>query len=741
MQSSPIPRSLPAQSQVSWYLQRLRSMSATEVVWRSSQMGRRMLPRPATDALPASRLLGADHQVDWTALLHEFRERPSPLLSRTRAQAIAASHHDLVKDLVAAAERVAEGGFRFFGYPEALVGPEVDWHYDPVNDMRWPRVASNRIDHRSFPGDAKWIWELNRLQHLPWLVEAWLFTGQERFAALALDHLDSWIVQNPVGCGMAWRGGFEAAIRSLSVVTALEGLASSSELTPARFERIVRMLAASADRAWRERSRFSSANNHLVGELAGTAVIAMAFPELRRSPRWKMDALDNLAAIASQQILPDGAGAEQASAYQLFTIELLMLVAARQRACGEEPPAAISAAIHRSSKFLVALVGDGEPEPRYGDDDGGFALRLGPEPVRTIRDHLGIIGAFMGSPQIRGAGRLSLTAAWLTREELRDRPGSAAPTCQGSFFASHGGTVVLRSPARRLVMDVGPLGYLSIAAHGHADALAVTLSVDGRELVGDPGTASYYGHPDWRAAHRGTRMHATATVDDVDQSEVGGPFLWRRHAHVRVHRVDLQRGVVDAEHDGYERLPAPVTHRRWLVAPPERPEILVVDLLEGEGEHHLRTSWPLHPDLEACPSARGQAIDEQGRTVLHIAYAASAGRIELGQVKGDVTSNLGWWSDRLESREPSWLVSGSTRGPVPMAMATLLNPVGSGAAPIDDLEIRHFHDTISVGWGDGGLRRTVRIDTSRPGAVDMGDWLRGPSAKGEHSGPAGGRLQ
>jgi uncharacterized heparinase superfamily protein len=681
-----------------------------------------MLPsRPAVDALPASRLLGREHRADWTALLHNFRERPPLLLSHARAQAIAVSHRELVTGLLAAAERVVEGGFCFFGYPEALVGSRVDWHYDPLHDVRWPQVASNRIDHRSFPGDAKWIWELNRLQHLPWLAEAWLFTGQERFAELALDHLDSWITQNPVGCGMAWRGGFEAAIRSLSVVTALEGLASSSALTPVRFERIVRMLAASADRAWCERSRFSSANNHLVAELAGTAMVAMTLPELRRSPKWKQGALDNLATVASRQILPDGAGAEQASAYQLFTIELLMLVAARQRTCGEEPLSAITAAIDRSTDFLVALVGDGEPEPHYGDDDGGFALRLGPEPVRTIRDHLGIIGAFTGSPEIGAAGRPNLTAAWLAEGDLSGPLAASAPMSRGSFFAAHGGTVVLRSAGRRLVMDVGPLGYLSIAAHGHADALAVTLSVDGRELIGDPGTASYYGHPDWRAAHRGTRMHATATVDDMDQSEVGGPFLWSRHAHVRVHHVDLSRGVVDADHDGYERLSAPVTHRRWLVAPPERSEVLVVDLLEGEGEHHLRASWPLHPDLEASPSARGQEIDEQGRTVLHIAYAASAGRIELDQVKGDVTSNLGWWSDRLESREPSWLVSGSTRGPVPMAMASLLTPVRSGAAPLDDLQIRYLNDTISVSWGDGGSRRTVRIDTSRPGAVDVGD--------------------
>jgi hypothetical protein len=106
--------------------------------------------------------------------------------------------------------------------------------------------------------------------------------------------------------------------------------------------------------------------------------------------------------------------------------------------------------------------------------------------------------------------------------------------------------------------------------------------------------------------------------------------------------------------------------------------------------------------------------------VLQIAYAASVGRIELDQVRGDVTSNLGWWSDRLESRKPSWLVSGSTRGPVPMAMATILNPVSTGAALIADLEIRYLRHRLSVSWSGCDVRRTVVIDTSRPGAVDMG---------------------
>ena len=36
-----------------------------------------------------------------------------------------------------------------------------------------------------------------------------------------------------------------------------------------------------------------------------------------------------------------------------------------------------------------------------------------------------------------------------------------------------------------LTFDHGPLGYLAIAAHGHADALSLTMSIDGRPVLVD----------------------------------------------------------------------------------------------------------------------------------------------------------------------------------------------------------------------------------------------------------------
>ncbi|WP_051683742.1 alginate lyase family protein [Blastococcus sp. URHD0036] len=665
--------------------------------------------------------------IDWERALTDFRggvDRPV-LLDRSRAREIADRCPEQVAALIQAAERICSGVVSYFGYPDAELGSPIDWNHDPLRDVGWPLVEAARIDHRRAAADPKWIWELNRLQHLPLLAEAWLFTGDDRYAETALAHLDSWLDQNPVDRGIAWRGAFEAGIRAISVAVALQGLRDHEGLTPARFERVVRMLVASAERCWWHRSRFSSANNHLVGELAGLATVAMLFPELAPASRWERQAISGLVAEASRQIFPDGSGAEQAVGYQVFTADLLLLVSGLLASRGEDPPAALLAAVDRSAEYLTAVVGDADPAPRYGDDDEGFALRLGPEPRPTVRDHLGVVAALTGNPRARRAGTDTLTARWVGTIASGSMRGAPAPAVSGesSFVAPHGGLVVLRSAGRRITVDVAPLGYLAIAAHGHADALSVTLSLDGREVIGHPGAASYYGHPEWRAVHRSTRAHPTVTVDGVSQSVSGGPFLWTRHARVRIRSVDLERGVVDAEHDGYRRLSAPVTHRRWLIAPPGDPAILVVDQISGAGGHEIRTAWPVHPEFDVAATPEGHLVTRDGARVLQILTAA-AGGLDLEQVKGDEASHLGWWSDRLESRVPAWVVGGTTSGSTPLVMATVFGPPVGEVGAVTDLDVVQGGDLITVAWRVGGRPRERVIDRAVPVAPGRRPWLR-----------------
>ena len=357
-------------------------MSAREIAWRAR--------RTAAGGVGGLRSRRADPAAGytergWRDALARFRvaESRPVLLERDRARRIAALQPEMAAELVAAADRAAQMRFAYFGYPAVELPAPVDWNYDPVAGARWPSSPATKIDYRTATGDVKWIWELNRLQHLPWLSQAWLITGDERYSTAAFHQLDTWLDQNPPGVGIAWRNAFEAGVRAISIAVAVQGLRDCPELTVDRFRRVVEVLAASATRCWVDRSRFSSANNHLVGELAGLAVVAILFPDLPGAGDWEHRAIAGLVTEADRQILADGSGAEQAVGYQVFTVELLLVVVALLLERDGQAAEPILEAIDRSTAFLAAIVGQADPDPRYGDNDEGFALRLGPEPLGT----------------------------------------------------------------------------------------------------------------------------------------------------------------------------------------------------------------------------------------------------------------------------------------------------------------------------------------------------------------------
>jgi hypothetical protein len=692
---------------IGWYARRLQTMGAGEIAWRAGRSARATADAVLPPREPGDRaLLG--HQPRWGALLDEFR-RPGTralVLDRARIGAVAAAEPHACEGVVAAADRSRAHRFAFFGYPEADLGASIDWSLDPIAGWRWPDRPGARIDYRRAPADPKWVWELNRLQHLPWLAQAWLITGDDVYAEDALDQIDGWIAQSPPGRGIAWRGGFEPGIRAISLGVALQGLRDSPALTPERFRAAVRALAASADAAWAHRSLHSSANNHLVGELAGAAAVALLLPELvgprRRLPR----VLALLAREAGRQVLPDGAGAEQAFEYQVFTGDLLLVVAGLLRSAGRPVPKAIGDALARGADYMSALLGDDDPVPRYGDGDDGFALRLDAREARDPRGHLGGVAALIGHRSARRSGRLDLAARWIGGEEGERRfavttPGAPA----GSMVAPDGGLVVIRDGRRRVTMDVGPLGYLAIAAHGHADALSVTVALDGREVITDPGAGSYFGNPAWRVAHRSTAVHATVTVDGRDQSEPSGPFMWSTHADCRLVAGDVRAGYAVGEHDGYLRLGDPVPHRRYLLARPGEP-IVVLDWLGGVGRHLVTTGWPIDPDCAVSEVDGGHLVIGPDGPILSIAHAATTTPTLVAR-RAEEDTQVGWWSDRLESRRPAWLVGMRVESDGALALATVI--AAPSAAP-EPTRVRIDGDLAIVGWG----AHEARFDLADP---------------------------
>ena len=496
----------------------------------------------------------------------------------------------------AEAERIHEGRFTFFGYPEVTLEPSFDWHADPVTGHAWPLRHWSRIDHRVADADPKWLWELGRHQHVVHLARAWRLTGDDRFAETAAAHLRGFLEQNPPGIGIHWRVGLELGMRLTSWAWAVEFLRGSPVATP----ELGQALLASADAHLAQLERYpslhSSANNHRIGELAGLAVGAMCFCQIPDAPARARRALDELAVELGRQVHPDGVNAEQATAYQGFALDLVLPVVACLTRLGQPVPEPIAAPVAGLAEVLACFASDEGTLPRIGDDDDavGIDLSSSAERPERLRARVRSTSFLLGRRLSRADPGLDEGTAWLCgalagdgEHELR-RPGSAV-------FPEGGYAVLRRRPAGgevRAILKAGPFGLGPLNAHGHADLLSLYLSVAGEEAIVDPGTFTYYGDPRWREHGQSTAAHSTLRVGGRDQAEPFGSFIWRMppRAHLDGVHLDDEALVAEGHHDAY----APVRHTRRVELRADG--VTVIDRVTGPATaHDLDLRWQLAP--------------------------------------------------------------------------------------------------------------------------------------------------
>ena len=305
---------------------------------------------------------------------------------------------------------------------------------------------------------------------------------------------------------------------------------------------------------------------------------------------------------AELQVHADGVDKEQAVYYHLWVLEYLLLAWLVGKRYGRP----FSARFHQTTLSMAAFLDDLCPEegdpPQIGDADDGFAARFEASwPRQPFRNVLCAVRHAMGGGE---CGELPQKAFWYGaiagsgREgPLSESAGAAYPRIYPRIYQG-GGYAILRAGRTHLVLDAGPLGYPSIAAHAHADALSICLALGKEWWLVDSGTYCYHGEPQWRAYFRGTRAHNTVTLDGTDQSLMAGPFLWLRHARARLEGAGVSpTGWQWAAgcHDGYKG--AGVMHRREVRLSPHGAGMAITDRLQGSGIHKVEICFHFAPGV------------------------------------------------------------------------------------------------------------------------------------------------
>lgn len=637
----------------SWYLNRLGRMSAAEIGYRAVQAARVSVDRVALSRVSTPAI---DSVPRHAAFIHQ------------------GASFD-VGAYVSRAERILLGRYSFFDLEDCELGSPPQWNRDPLTGTVAPLVSAASLDYRDerVVGNIKYLWEPNRHLHLPALAQAYALTGELRFAHAIRVHVESWIEQCPLGRGPNWSSSLELAIRLINWSIAWQLLGGYASALFAQAEgrafrdRWMQSVYLHIRSIMRRLSRYSSANNHLIGEAAGAYVAAMTWgcwPQVRA---WGEQCRAILHREALLQNAEDGGNKEQAFSYQQFVLDFLMLAGLAARASHEDFAPEYWQRIERMIEFLAAMMDCAGNVPMIGDADDGYVVQLSPSVLHNDNYRsLLATGAvlFNRADFARKARQLDDKTRWLVPpESLRefDRLASSRGPMLARREFPQSGYYILGSqfdtPEEvRMIVDAGPLGYLSIAAHGHADALSIVLNVGGEEILVDPGTYAYHTEPQWRRYFRGTRAHNTLLVDDVDQSTQAGNFMWSRHAVTRCLHFGEQ-GTVQrffGEHDGYSLMRDPIEHQREILYDSARRVFTIRDIVEGQGTHEICQHWHFAETLSPKVAGDEILVETERHRVRIVPETLPA---QVLSYRGGTAEQGGWISRRFGQKAPTTTVA------------------------------------------------------------------------------------
>jgi hypothetical protein len=636
-----------------WYLNRLRRMTPQEVSWRvrDELVKRRWRGRKGGGAARVA--LRGTPAFAFAAL------DPAGLdLDPVAAQAI-----------VAAAEQVLAGRIRLFERDMALPQTAQDWFTDPDSGHVAPRDAYTfDIDARDPGLVGNLTFTPSRLIHVTLLASAYMLTGRDAFAELAAAQLRSWWQANPFLIGIHWAAGIECGLRLTAFAWTRRLLASWPGVAD-----LFENSALARDQIYHHqfylgglRSYGTSANNHLIAEYLGLFVGGTAFPWFAESTRWRETGRRGLEHEARLQVFPDGFGRELASEYHGFTMELLM-VAALEGLMADAPFSTdFLGTIARMADAWAASLDVCQRPPRQGDTDDAYALLLDPpgrlrRAVGLLAEAAALIGPAPWWPAIpRDLG--SALVKDMRRRHPAPMPSFPRPRHRPNLFHDAGHAFLRDLDSRPDEIwcrcDHGPHGYLAIAGHAHADALAIELRHAGIDVLVDPGTYCYLTDPAARRYFRSTLAHNTLEIGGQGQAAYGGSFLWLDAPKSSLVAAEgLDDGPVarwQARHEGYtKKLAGEPVHERVVTLDRVARRVEVTDRVIGQGSFPVRLAFHFGPAVEVRADGEGFALAWRAGDRAYTGRLVVPAALRWQAHRGATDPMLGWYSSAFHERVPS----------------------------------------------------------------------------------------
>lgn len=549
--------------------------------------------------LNRARLLQMGRAASIDELWKRFRSRPYPAQTTpvdvTVLDQVQPGESDRI---LQAAERACGCIVDLLGTGPVSLGSSIDWAYDYRAKFGWPSAFARSIDfvNRDRPSDIKVPWEISRLQWVIPAGQAFLFTGDERYASSVRDILQDWIDKNPLAYTVNWSCTMEVALRLFTWSWLFHVFAGSSSWNDETFRAdFLASFYLHGDFTRRHIEKADINGNHYTADLAGLVVAGHFFGDFGDAPRWRNTGWAGLQEEIVKQVFADGVDFEASCPYHRLVLELFLWPALFRIAAGDTVPEGYAGRLRAMSRFVAAYVRSDGTSPHWGDADDARTLPFGGQALGDHRYLIGMAGvAFNDSELISRFGGSRSELMWI----FGPQKASSLPVTPGAVLPSaafpDGGVYVMRHNDSHVFIDCGPLGLAGRGGHGHNDALSFEAWLRGAPLVIDRGSFVYTASFEGRNAFRATASHNTPCIDREEMNRFDPENLWSMQNDARAECTSWQsesgRDVFAGMHHGYERLGVNV--EREIVLDKCSDTLTIADRIAGQGRHDV--TIPLH---------------------------------------------------------------------------------------------------------------------------------------------------
>lgn len=555
------------------------------------------------------------------------------------------------------AENILNHRFSYFIMKNFFFGEKINWHKDYPNNKTCEYKFYADIDYKDFEkyGDVKYIWEQNRFLHLYKLSQALLVTGEERYVKGITSQIESWIQDNKYLMGVNWANTLEVAIRLIAWSWAYTCIKLAGfNLDKSFEEKFLNSVYQHVDYINNHFSKFSSANNHIIGEAASLVIAGCVFDFDTESKKWIKKGLKILETEIVKQTFKDGLNKEQAPSYHMFVFDFFVLAKLFAQKNGYSVSESYDKTLRRMTEALIKLSDSEFNLPNIGDCDEGQVLKLYNNPeVNQLISMLDISAILFNEPAFKFKATVDEKTLWLTGiKGLKTISKLAKHTkLLKSEYLNDSGYYIFKDENLDAIFDVGSLGYLSTAAHGHADALSFILNYKGKYFLADSGTYAYYDKKEWREYFKGTFAHNTVCVDKKDQSVSCDDFRWSKKADVKVDNVLIKDNLdyIKASHNGYLKQNFGVNHAREVLYEKGSYFIVIDKLTSSNKEHDYDLNWHFFNECYVTQCENSFKVNNLGSSI-NLSIISSGSDLSFNLYKGSESPKAGWYSPSYDLR-------------------------------------------------------------------------------------------